>query len=252
MCARWPRPRVVTVTGPHALPRLPGCAKASACDKHGEAHASTPHHLSQERFSIPTFAAEAALCTRECSLHGHLTRAAPTHGGRQHRMKMVRCRLAFRRLASFSTARSISTSLRLAFCGAPRVSDPRGSAPARTPRRVPRPAGAAACCRQHRPCTGRGAHLKVGAGHHRLDEVAALQVGVLEVAPPAVGRREVGPAQVLRTGRRRQGLCMAERCRPGMRELEQACQTRRNCASSQAVQLTWSWKSLPAMLACAA
>ncbi len=41
---------------------------------------------------------------------------------------MVRCRFAFRRLASFSTARSISTSLRLAFCGALRVSDPRGSA----------------------------------------------------------------------------------------------------------------------------
>ena len=37
-------------------------------------------------------------------------------GQRTHLVKIVRCRFALRRFASFITARSISTSLRLAFC----------------------------------------------------------------------------------------------------------------------------------------
>jgi len=78
-----------------------------------------------------------------------------------------------------------------------RISGPQGSAPARTQQRVVWSSGTAACCRQHCRARAGGPRLKVGARHHRLDEVAALQVGVLEVAQPAVGCREVGPAQVL-------------------------------------------------------
>ena len=48
--------------------------------------------------------------------------SAGAGGGGQHAhlVKIARCRFALRRFASFITARSISTSLRLAFCRAGR------------------------------------------------------------------------------------------------------------------------------------
>ena len=122
------------------------------------------------------------------------------HSRQTRLVRIALLRLALVKLESLSTARSISTSERSAFCTeaclmkAQALHNPVQAMPAMQLDQDEDQECADAC----EEIAGATPHLKVCSSHHGLYEVGPLQLRVLEIAVAAVRCREVGPSQVLR------------------------------------------------------